>query len=219
MSFRSVLILIGLCAMLSVLGCGSKNASTTTSSPQVQSPDSVNSLPLTEELLLGTWTSSCHFDQTRVGIYIQEQIRLGDATVERTIFSFLDQNCTRPFFNQAYEGNYSFSAAGNYSEQRTSLTITPLSSAASSLFGQNTGLCQSHGWQVNQPQEFHDISQCGYDSTIDAHFYLSRNAGTDYLREEICDRASGSECVDTIFEQSTQSLEPANPGSLPRPRS
>ncbi|CAN5951493.1 unnamed protein product [Sphagnum jensenii] len=198
--------------MLSVLGCGSHSASVTTSSPDVQVSSSPALIPLTSDLLLGTWTSSCHLDQSRVGVYIEETVVLAESTVVRTISSFLDENCIRAFFDQVYDGTYQFSASGSYLEKRSSVSITPLSSIATSLFEQNTGLCQSNLWRINQPQEFLDIEKCGYDSNIKAQFSLSQNAGMNYLKEETCD--AGNECIDTTFVQSTQSQDSANPEAI-----
>ena len=177
-------------------GCGS-DSKTTVEPLTSPSGDEGPKVSITQQFLLGTWSSACVLDPKRSGIYIKEFLQYDIAQMNRLTTSYLDSACTAPIYQQNLESTYLFSSMGVYSETRKSVSILPMSSVAISLFANQTpGFCGDRNWQVNEERTFNDVTMCGgIDTAIKLSLEAHQGTSVYSLSARECEPRNPRDCT------------------------
>jgi hypothetical protein len=152
-----------LVVLLSACGSDTKTEVLPSTGPGLDSRPAVR---ITQEFLLGTWTSNCALDPKRSGIYVKEYLQYDVDQVNRLATSYLDSACTASIYQSNLTSTYVFSSMGMYSETRKTVAILPLSSVGVNLFQGFQGYCGDRSWRLNEERTFRDVTACGIDQVV-----------------------------------------------------
>jgi hypothetical protein len=175
-------------------GCGS-DTKTESSGQAVNKSVPPNTVRLTGEYLLGTWSSGCVKDQKRYDVYIQEYLQYDIGKVNRLTTSYLDSGCSIVLFQQNVAATYVLSSMGVYSETRKSAAITAQSSTGLNLFMMGDGYCGDHHWMLNVERTFTDVTDCGINSVAKLSLQAIEEGSISNLTARECEPRNPTNCT------------------------
>ena len=189
----------GIGLIVLAVGCGASKIQQQ-NQPGIQTKAALPEVKLTQEVLIGNWTSECHVDE-RSDTFVVEYLNFD--LEENSHFStfYLDKECTQILYQQTVNGTYLFSARGNYSETRNQVAVTVGSSIAQGMFSTYQGFCGSRRWKLNEEQTFKDVTQCGLQKVMNSTLQARGNSGRTELTLKECP-SNSTECYTSVYFRS-----------------